>query len=83
MERIINVDFETNCKKIYTALNRFFNKFPELNYWEETFIWMFENGKRFFSDGVLEDGLLSNDWAYALHLIEDEDYFYIAVIERE
>lgn len=71
-----------NCKKFSTALNRFFKRHPELDYWKECFEWMHETGHDFFCDDIFGDGTKNKDWSYALHLDEYEDAFYIAVIER-
>ena len=82
MIRIIDVDMECRCKKISTALNRFFNKYPNLKGWRETFEYMAENSKDFMSDNELSDGTRNDDWCWAIHLDIDTDYIYIAVIER-
>lgn len=82
MKRIIDVDMECRCKKLSTALDRFFKKNPALNYWRETFEYMAENNLDFFSDNTMADGTKNNDWCYALHLDIEENYFYMAVIER-
>lgn len=81
MKRVIDVDMEIRCKKFKTALDRFFKKNSNLSYWRETFEWMYENGKDFFSDGI--DGTGNKvEWSYALHLDVYEDHYYIAIIER-
>jgi len=82
MRRIIEVEMETKCKKLETALDRFFKKHPALNYWRETFEYMAENNLDFFSDNRMADGTNNKDWAYALHLDINENDFYICVIER-
>lgn len=82
MKIIIDNDMVCRCKKLSTALDRFFKKYPSLNYWRETLEYMSENNLDFMSDGTLADGTKNNEWCWALHLDIDEDYFYIAVIER-
>lgn len=82
MKRIIEAEMETRCKKISTALDRFFKKNPTLDYWRETFEYMAENNLDFFSDSIMADGTKNKDWAYALHLDINENDFYICVIER-
>ena len=82
MKRIIEEEMETRCKKVSTALDRFFKKNPTLNYWRETFEYMAENNLDFFSDNTMADGTKNNDWCYALHLDINENDFYICVIER-
>lgn len=78
------VDMDIACKKFETALNRFFKKHPELDYWKETFEWMFEEGVDFFSDNLYADGTKNYDWSYALHLdVFDSGHYYMAVIERQ
>ena len=69
MKRIIDVDMECRCKKVTTALDKFFKKYPTLNYWREHLEYM-------------ADGTKNNFWSWALHLDIEEDYIYIAVIER-
>lgn len=82
MKRVIDVDMECVCKKVSTALNRFFKKYPELNYWREQLDYMADNGIAFDSDQVLGDGSKNTEWSWALHLDIDENFVYIAVIER-
>lgn len=84
MTRKVSVDMDITCKKFETALNRFFKKYPELDYWKETFEWMFEDGVDFFCDNLFADGTRNHDWSYALHLdCFDSGHYYMAVIERE
>ena len=83
MKRIIEAELETACKNFNTALNRFFKKYPELEYWRDTFEFMYENNEDFFCDSLMGDGSKNNDWRYALHLDDDDDWFYLCVIERE
>lgn len=83
MTRTVNVDMDITCKKFETALNRFFKKYPELDYWKETFEWMFEDNVDFFCDNRYADGTKNYDWS-ALHLdCFDSGHYYIAVIERQ
>ena len=82
MKRIIDVDMECRCKKLSTALNRFFKKYPNLIEWKETFEWMAENNQDFFCDNKFGDGTENKEWRYALHLDIEENYFYMAIIER-
>lgn len=82
MERIIDVDMECRCKKLSTALDKFFKKHPTLNYWRETFESMAENKEDFLSDGTMADGTKNIFWSFALHLDIEDDYIYIAIIER-
>lgn len=83
MKKIIDVDMVCRCKKLSTALDRFFRKYPDLNVWRETFEWMYENNKDFECDNLFSDGAKNENWRFALHLDVEEDYYYIAVIERE
>lgn len=82
MKKIVDVDMECRCKKLSTALNRFFKKYPNLIEWHETLEWMGENNQDFLCDDTMADGTKNKDWCYALHLDIEEDYFYICVIER-
>ena len=82
MKRIVDVDMTIKCKKLSTALNRFFKKYPELNYWRESFEYMAEHNEDFESNNIYNDGSRNNDWTYALHLDIEDSCFYIAVIER-
>lgn len=83
MQRTVDIDMEVNTKNINTALNRFFKKYPSLNYWIETFEYMYENNQDYFSDNKLADGTNNINWCYALHLDINENSIYIAVIERQ
>lgn len=65
------------------AIDKFFEANPELDYWKETFEWMLINNVDFFSDNVYADGTRNNDWCYALHLDDDDDFTYICIIERQ
>lgn len=84
MKRIVDVDMTVRCKKVETAFNRFFKKYPELDCWREVFEWMAENNIDFDCNNIYDDGSRNDDWTYALHLNIDMEYsyFYIAVIER-
>lgn len=82
MKRIIDIDMECRCKKLSTALNRFFKKYPNLIERKETLEWMGETSTDFLCDNKFADGRENKDWCYALHLDIGEDYYYIAVIER-
>lgn len=82
MKRIIDVDMECKCKKLSTALDKFFKKYPALNHWREQLEYMAENNQDFDSDTKMADGTKNNFWSWALHLDIEENYIYIAVIER-
>lgn len=76
----IEKEYNSNATK---AINRFFKKYPELDYWKETFEWMAETNTDFFCDNVMADGTKNHDWSYALHLDQYEgDHTYICIIER-
>lgn len=81
----ITTDSDMICrvKKFSTALDRFFKKYKNLIEWKETFEYMFENNIDFLCDNKFSDGSLNKDWRYALHLDVEENYYYLAVIERE
>jgi hypothetical protein len=82
MKRTLEVEFETKAKKTSTAIERFFKKYPSLNYWKETFEYMAENNKDFECDNLLADGTKNKDWSFALHLDINEDSYYFCIIER-
>lgn len=84
MKRVIEAEMETTCKKVGTAINRFFKKYPELEYWKEMFEYMAENNIEQENDCWFDsvNKIRNNDWRYALHLIHEENYTYMAVIER-
>ena len=88
MIKTVNVDMEIKAKKFETALNKFFSKYPELDYWRETFEYMHETGENHFVDDLFGDGTKNQDWTYSLWLDENEgiasgsNYYYFAVIER-
>lgn len=82
MKRIVEAELETKAKKFETALNRFFKKFPDLEYWREQFEYMFDNDQDFCCDNLMANGEKNNDWCYALHLDVNDDQYYLCVIER-
>ncbi len=65
------------------AIDRFFKVNPDLEHWREVLEWMLENNVGFYSDNLNGDGTRNNDWAFAVHFDDSEDYTYICVIERE
>ena len=82
MKKITNVDMTVNAKKVKTAFDRFFKKYPSLKYWRETFEYMADSNEKFFSDDIMADGTKNKKWRYALHLDTEDNYIYMAVIER-
>ena len=82
MKRTIEAEMEIRVKNFETALNRFFKKFPKIDYWREEFEYMYENDKDFECDNMFANGEKNNDWTYALHLDCNEDSYYMCVIER-
>ena len=82
MKRIIEAELETRAKKATTAINRFFKKYPELDYWKEHIEYMAENGDSFSCDNMMANGEKNNDWCYAIHFDANDDWYYICIIER-
>ena len=82
MERVVNVDMEIKSKSVSKAFDRFFKKYPALDYWKEQFEYMAENNIDFFADLIMGDGSKNKDWSYALHLDIYTDHVYMAVVER-
>ena len=82
MKRVIEAEMNSKAKTPEKAINKFFKKYPELEYWKETFEYMANNNEDFFSDNTFANGEKNEDWAYALHFDFNEDYFYMCVIER-
>lgn len=84
MKRVIEAEMETRAAKLSTALDRFFKKYPSLDYWRETFEYMAENNEHFFSDFYFDTAnrVKNENWAYALHLDRNDNDYYICVIER-
>ena len=88
MTRTVEVEMTTRTNKVEKAINKFFSKHPELEYWKETFEYMAENNEDFFSDTTMADGTRNKNWAYALHLDINENVnsknltVYMCVIER-
>lgn len=87
MKRVIEAEFETTAKKFETALNRFFKKYPELDYWKEQFEYMYEHNIDFTCDNIFADGTTNENWSWALHLVindlvMNDDSYYFCVIER-
>lgn len=81
MERIIEAEMEIKAKKDETAINRFFKKYSEIDYWKETFEYMVENGVEHFVNDLDNMGN-KIDWSYSLWFIRSDDSVYMAVIER-
>ena len=82
LKRVVNIDAEYKCngKK---AIEKFFKRYPEqAEEWKETFEYMLESGEEKFCDDLLADGTVNKDWCYCLRLEAEEDYTYIALIER-
>jgi hypothetical protein len=82
MKKIVDVDMEINCKKASTAIKNFFKKYPNLDYWKEELEYMAENNIDFMCDNELADGTKNENWTWALHFDIEENYCYIAIIER-
>lgn len=88
MKRTVDVEMTVRTNNVEKAINKFFSKHPELEYWKETFIYMAENNEDFFSDTKLANGERNIDWAYALHLDINENVskkdltVYMCIIER-
>ena len=80
MKRTVNLDKEYRCSA-KKAIEKFFKAHEELDYWTETFEWMNENNVNHFIDDTAANGE-KLDWSYSLWLDKDENYTYIAVIER-
>lgn len=83
MRRVKEYEKEYKTNNVLGAINRFFEKYQDVDYWKDTFEYMLENGENFFCDNLMADGEVNKDWRYALHLVVDEKYVYICVIERE
>ena len=64
------------------AIDKFFEAYPDMIYWKETFEYMNENKKSFDCDNKWSD-VTDMDWTYALHFDDDSEYTYICIIERE
>lgn len=81
MKRIVNIDkeYKASPKK---AIEKFFKRLPELVEWKETFEWMADSGETHFIDDQFADGTHNDEWCYSLWLEQNEEYTYIAVIER-
>ena len=65
------------------AIDKFFKTYPELEEWKEAFEWMLQENKDFYSDDTFADGTRNNNWTYALHFDDSDDFTYICIIERE
>lgn len=82
MKRTIEVEMNSRTNNVAKAIDKFFTKHPELDYWKEEFEWMAENKKYFECNDRMADGTKNEDWTYALHLDINEDTVYMCVIER-
>ena len=73
MKRLQEIEFETDCKKLTTALRRFQKKYPEVyNVWGEFLKWMIETGQE------KDDGRESA--GYFARAIEDDGHYYFCLI---
>lgn len=73
MKRVQEIEFETDCKNLSTALRRFGKKYPEaFEVWGEHFAWMIENGQQ------LDD--CKESCGYVVWAIQDEEHFYFCFI---
>lgn len=81
MSRTVNIDKEYRCSAA-SAIQKFFAKHPELDYWRETFEWMLAENVNHFIDDRFANGERNEDWSYSLWLDLDDHYTYICVIER-
>ena len=88
MKRTVEIEMTVRTNSVEKAINKFFSKLPELEYWKEAFEYMAENNEYFFSDTTMADGTRNENWAYALHLNINENVstknltVYMCVIER-
>lgn len=73
MKRFQEIEFETNCKSLDTALRRFEKKYPAVaNVWLDHIRYMAENGQE--QDDAREDA------GYVVWAVVDEDFYYFCVI---
>ena len=81
MKRTIDIDktYKCNAKK---AIEKFFAKHTELEYWKESFEYMERENVENFNDRRMSDGTYNKDWCYSLWLIEEDCCTYIAIVER-
>ena len=87
MKRIIDIEKSYIAKNLNEALNKFFKKYPHVEYWRENFEYMEANEIDFDSDNKFADGSDNPDWRWALRLYvdkycEDKNIYDITVIER-
>ena len=80
MKRTVNIDKEYRCSA-EKAIEKFFKAHPELDYWREQFEWMNEANVNHDINDTAGNGE-KMEWTYSLWLDKDENYTYIAVIER-
>lgn len=83
MKRTIEIEMETKAKKYSTAVNRFFKKYPHIDYWRELVENMFETGVSHCDDTKLANGQYNDLWSYSIWAECNDDFYYIAIIERE
>ena len=82
MKRVVDVDMEIRTGNAQKALDKFFSKHPELDYWCGELEYMAENGIDFECDDRQPNGLPVKNWRWALHFDLDSNRAYIAIIER-
>ena len=81
MTRTIDVDMSVATNSPAKAFDRFFKKYPDLEYWRGELEYMAEVGCDFECDNLWADGT-RKPWSWALHLDIEEGHIYIAVVER-
>lgn len=81
MKRTVDIDKEYRCNA-EKAIEKFFKAHPEIVYWKETLEWMNTDNINHFIDDTWANGTKNENWTYSIWLDKDENYTYIAVIER-
>lgn len=82
MTRTVEIEMTLKTNNVEKAINKFFSKHPDIEYWRETFEYMSDKNEDFFCDNIFADGSNNSDWTYALHLDTNENSVYMCVIER-
>ena len=84
MTRTIEAEMTVRTNSVQKAIEKFFGKHPELDYWKEMFEYMAENNVDHESDEWFDKAnrVRNTEWTWALHLDIEDGCIYLCVIER-
>ena len=84
MTRTIEAEMTVRTNSVQKAIDKFFCKHPELNYWKELFEYMAENNVDHESDEWFDKAnrVRNTEWTWSLHLDIEDGCIDLCVIER-